>query len=269
MFGKRLAMLIITVVSLMAVTCVPANALTLNVNGNYLDCYAENGISYTSVRRFAELYGGYDVEWDQGSKVANISGNGLDLDVYLGRYYSVANDRVLMRDGINTSRDGRVYAPVTVLAEAVGARAVWEPSTDSVVVSGGGAALTHGTSYYNSEDLYWLSRIIQAESGGESFMGKCAVGNVVLNRVADPQYPSTVKGVIFDTKYGVQFTPSANGTIYNTPSEESVLAAKACLDGFSRSDKILYFLNPRIAQSNWIVNNKKYMFTIGNHDFYA
>ena len=129
--------------------------------------------------------------------------------------------------------------------------------------------LANGADHYNSNDLYWLSRIIHAESGGESFIGKCAVGNVVLNRVASSQFPGNIKDVIFDKKYGVQFTPAANGTIYNTPSEESVLAAKACLEGFSKSNSILYFLNPRIAENYWIINNRKYMFTIGNHDFYA
>lgn len=269
MFGKRIIVCTVICLIMLGIVAVPANALTLDVNGNYLDCYADNGITYTSVRAFAELYDGYEVSWNQRSRVASVTGNGLDLAVYLNKYYSTANQRVLMRNGLNSNVSGRVYAPVTVLAKAVGADVVWDGKNDLVRVTGGGRAIADGTSYYNSEDLYWLSRIIQAESGGESFMGKCAVGNVVLNRVADPQYPSTVKGVVFDTKYGVQFTPAANGTIYNTPSDESVLAAKACLDGFTRSDRILYFLNPRTAESNWIVNNRKYMFTIGNHDFYA
>lgn len=268
MFKKRIAAAIVFVVILL-ISAIPSYALTLNVNGTSLDCYAQNGITYTSVRSFAELYEGYSVDWDQGMQRAEINGKGLELDIYLNKYYSVANERCLMRDGLNSSRQGRVYAPVTVLAEALGADVVWNSKTDTVTVSGGGQALSSGTSYYNSDDLYWLARIIQAESGAESFIGKCAVGNVVLNRVASPSYPSTVKDVIFDKNHGVQFTPAANGTIYNTPSEESILAAKACLDGFTKSNSILYFLNPRIAENNWIINNRKYVFTIGNHDFYA
>lgn len=269
MFTKGLIKYLTTFLILTCFLSLPANALTLEVNGTRLDCYAQNGITYTSVRSFAGLYDGFDVSWDGVQRSARVEGRGLVLDVYLDRHYSVANSRALMRDGKNSNINGRVYAPVTVLAKAFGATAVWNAKSDTVTVTGGYNILADGTSYYNSEDLYWLSRIIQAESGAESFMGKCAVGNVVLNRVASPQYPSTVKEVIFDTKYGVQFTPISNGTIYNTPSKESILAAKACLDGFTKSNKILYFLNPRTAESNWIVNNRKYVFTIGNHDFYA
>lgn len=49
-------------------------------------------------------------------------------------------------------------------------------------------------------DLYWLSRIISAESRGESLKGQIAVGNVVLNRVEEDDFPDTIPAVIFDRK---------------------------------------------------------------------
>ncbi len=121
---------------------------------------------------------------------------------------------------------------------------------------------------YDYEDLYWLSRIISAEAKGESFTGQIGVGTVVLNRVKSKQFPNTVKGVVFDKKYGTQFTPVANGSIYDTPSASAVVAAKMCLDGYTLSGSVLYFLNPRIATSSWIQQNRKYAFRVGNHDFY-
>ncbi len=123
-------------------------------------------------------------------------------------------------------------------------------------------------SAYDYEDLYWLSRIISAEAKGESFTGQIGVGTVVLNRVKSKQFPNTVKGVVFDKKYGTQFTPVANGTIYNTPTQSAVVAAKMCLDGYTLSNSVLYFLNPSIATSSWIQNNRKYAFRVGNHEFY-
>ena len=57
------------------------------------------------------------------------------------------------------------------------------------------------------------------------------MGNVVLNRVASKQFPNTIYDVIFDTKYAVQFEPTANGTVYNTPSKDSISAAKRVLAG--------------------------------------
>ena len=123
-------------------------------------------------------------------------------------------------------------------------------------------------SAYDYEDLYWLSRIISAEAKGEGFTGQIGVGTVVLNRVRSSQFPNTVKGVVFDKKYGTQFTPVANGTIYQTPTQSAVIAAKMCLDGYTLSNSVLYFLNPSIATSSWIQNNRKYAFRVGNHEFY-
>lgn len=264
---KKIIIPIICVIMILTM-CLPSFAQTLSVNGTSLDCYNENGITYVSVREFAELYGKYDIVWDNANKIVRIDGAGLDADVYQGSSYTLANGRVLVRDGINRNKNGKVYAPVTVLAEAVSAEVEWNPKTRHVTVSGGGQALKHGDEYYNSDDLYWLSRIISAESKGEPFLGKCAVGNVVLNRVESSQFPSMIKDVIFDTKYGVQFSPISDGSIYNTPTAESVMAAKAVLDGFVKADGALYFLNPRIATNSWIIKNRIFAIRIANHDFY-
>ena len=114
-----------------------------------------------------------------------------------------------------------------------------------------------------------MSRIIYAEAGAEPFLGQLAVGNVVLNRTRSEKFPDTIYGVIFDRKYGVQFTPTENGRIYCVPSEESILAAKACLEGYTVSDRILYFIYEEIATSFWVPNNCTFVMGIGCHDFYS
>lgn len=129
-------------------------------------------------------------------------------------------------------------------------------------------SMVKADSAYDYEDLYWLSRIISAEAKGESFTGQIGVGSVVLNRVKSKEFPNTVKGVVFDTKYGTQFTPVSNGSIYQTPTQSAVVAAKMCLDGYTLSGSVLYFVNPSIASSSWIQNNRKYAFRVGNHEFY-
>lgn len=121
---------------------------------------------------------------------------------------------------------------------------------------------------YN-DAVYWLSRIIEAEAGGEPFKGKVAVAEVILNRVKSDEFPDTIWAVIFDDEFGIQFEPVANGTIYNTPSDESIKAAKTALSGSNYVGNCLYFLNPTIAESNWITKNRDYYTTIANHEFYA
>ena len=55
-------------------------------------------------------------------------------------------------------------------------------------------------SFYGARDVYWLSHIINAEAGNQPMDGQIAVGNVVLNRVADERFPNSVKEVVFDVR---------------------------------------------------------------------
>ena len=144
----------------------------------------------------------------------------------------------------------------------------WDADKSAVMLEKCGEMLQDGDSYYNSGDLYWLSRIIHSESCGEPLEGQIAVGNVVLNRVRSSDYPDNIHDVIFDENYGTQFEPAANGTIDCEPSDKSVAAAKICLEGGSTAEDSIYFLNPDIAESLWIVENRTFVMKIGNHSFY-
>ena len=121
---------------------------------------------------------------------------------------------------------------------------------------------------HSADDLYWLSRIISAESRGENMTGQIAVGNVVLNRVAAKEFPNTIPAVIFDRKHDVQFTPVSNGTVYLPPTAKSVEAAKRVLNGENTAGKALYFYAPALSQGTWINANRAYLKTIGCHRFY-
>lgn len=129
--------------------------------------------------------------------------------------------------------------------------------------------LSRSTSTTAATNLYWLSRIIHAEAEAEPYAGKVAVGNVVINRVNSGTFANTIKGVIFEYSQGLpQFSPVADGTIYNTPSAASVQAAKDALAGQRPVGAAQFFFNPDKASGGWIVNNKTFVKTIGNHDFY-
>lgn len=81
---------------------------------------------------------------------------------------------------------------------------------------------------YSEEDLYWLSRVINAEAGSEwladSFQQD--VGSVVLNRTKDDRYPNTIKDVIFQKG---QYECVQNGRIFDEPSAKSVANAEKIL----------------------------------------
>ena len=145
------------------------------------------------------------------------------------------------------------------------------PQTQSVLFGSTAAATTaaRGTNSASSTDLYWLSRIINAEAEAEPYSGKVAVGNVILNRVKSSSFPNTVKGVIFEYYKNIpQFSPVADGTIYNNPNSDSIKAAKAALAGTNYAGSATYFFNPDKSEGTWIVANKTYVKRIGNHVFY-
>ena len=84
--------------------------------------------------------------------------------------------------------------------------------------------------------------------------------------MADPRFPGTVKDVIFQSN---QFTPVRNGSIYRNPSNESVIAAKLCLEGANTVGSSLYFVNPRVSPNSWASRNRPHVATIGAHAFFA
>ena len=232
--------------------------------------YLIDGITYIPLRAFCDSLGsGFDISWNGISHTAAAVSDDLSLKAQQDAYYITANERCFYTVGRVLNIEGRIYIPIRPMAKAFCLDLEWNGETRSVYLSTTGKRLQSAAEVYPAEDIYWLSRIINAEAGSEPFLGKIAVGNVVLNRVRSGQYPNTVKGVVFDKKHGVQFSPVSNGTIYNSPNYDSIIAARICLEGYSLSDRILFFLNPRIATNFWIVGNCRYEFTVGNHQFYS
>lgn len=255
--------------ALTAALSLPTAALGLNVDGRDRTTEAKatliNGTTYVSLRSVAAMLD-HDalVEWKGGT--ATVSSYGLSLSARPGDLYIQANGRCLYaKDGVRLI-NGVTMVPIRVLAEAMGGSVDWDNTAKTARLTTGNGVPTPAD--YNQEDLYWLSRIISAESRGESLLGKIAVGTVVINRVDSKEFPNTIKGVIFDDRWGGQFEPVRNGTIYDTPTEESVIAAKLCLEGARAAGKSLYFLAPSLTQNHWIMENRTYVTTIGCHWFY-
>ena len=223
------------------------------------------GVDYIPLRAAANAIGA-SYSYDSSTRTARLSLSGLTLFATDGNYAVMANDRPLfaMTPSVIMS-DGRMYIPAATLAKALG---LVYSSTSEIRLTGRVRPLLAASRYYREDEVFWLARIIHAESSGEPLIGKIAVGNVVLGRVRSSYYPNTIYGVIFDRKYGVQFSPVANGTIYNNPSYASVLAAKICLEGFDLAEGSLFFLRPELSSSSWIPDSREYVFTVGKHDFY-
>ena len=224
--------------------------------------------TYVPLRKFCNAMGACDVSWNGATNTATVTTDSLTLSATTGAVYITANGRYFYTVDPIRNLDGSLWVPIRPMAKAYGLGLEWDGTAREVRLTSTGARLISGSNFYKSDEVLWLARIIQAEAGGEPFLGKIAVGNVVLNRVRSPLYPNTIWGVIFDRQYGTQFSPVSYGTIYNTPSSASVIAAKICLEGYSISTEALFFMNPRISTSTWISDNRPFLFSIGKHDFY-
>ena len=238
----------------------------LSVDGRLL-----NSTTYLPLRSFFESFApGAKLTYYASARTAELTGEGLTVSARDGSNILYANGRCLYSDmPIRILSDGTMYVPIRMLAKVLSLGVKWNESSRSVTLTGKPVPLESGTTYYSTEDLYWLSRIISSEARGEPFIGQVAVGNVVLNRKAHKSYPSTVKEVVFDRQGGVvQFSPVADGSIWQTPHAVSVTAAKVCLEGYTVSDRILFFYAPSMVSSTWIERNRPYAFTIAGHRFF-
>ena len=202
-----------------------------------------------------------------GGKVS-VQTRGITVSAEDGGYYVEANGRCFYTDVSCRYINGTLYVPIRAAARAYDAKVVWNDASRSVTISDRGGVCAAADEVYWDGAVLWLSRIIYAESRGEPLLGKIAVGNVVMNRVDSKLFPNTIYSVIFDKKYGVQFTPAATGAIYNNANAECIRAAKMVLEGTSVNDGVLYFMSPKIATNSWISKNRTFAFAIGNHYFY-
>lgn len=287
--------------ALTAALAIPAQAKEapqlLTWNGSAIAAVREGDTICASFRALCEA-AGYQVDWVHGQAIA---AGALRLTAVPGQRVLQAGEETLPLPVAVSLRDSRTMVPVRALAKALGLEVRYDPKTCTATIlspdqpSGGtqkpeqqpeqtpsvpsapsapsippaSSEPSDPSASYDENDVYWLARIIEAEAGGESGEGKLAVANVVLNRVASGSYPDTIYDVIFDTKYGTQFEPTSNGAIYNTPSEESIEAAKRALSGENNIGGALYFYNPSLVDAVWIRTNCTYIQTIGCHNFYA
>jgi N-acetylmuramoyl-L-alanine amidase len=116
---------------------------------------------------------------------------------------------------------------------------------------------------YSSNDVMVLAKMIHGEARGEPYVGKVAVGAVILNRVEDKKFPASVHGVCFQPG---AFDAVSDGQYYMEPDDDAIKAAKSALNGWDPTYGALYYWNPATATSKWIWS-RKVITQIGKHIF--
>lgn len=119
------------------------------------------------------------------------------------------------------------------------------------------------SSNMQSKDVELLSRLVHAEAKGEPYTGMVAVAAVVLNRVRDSRFPSTIAGVVYQPG---AFTPVSNGQINAAAGDTSIRAARDALNGWDPTNGCIYFWNPATATSKWVWS-RPIVIRLGKHVF--
>lgn len=126
-----------------------------------------------------------------------------------------------------------------------------------------GVAATRKKVTRSSGDVELLARIIHAEAGAEPYLGKVAVGAVIMNRVQSPKFPKSIAGVIYQPH---AFESVSNGIYTRPASAASRKAARAAISGWDPSGGALYFFNPGKTNNAWIWA-RRIINRIGKHVF--
>ncbi len=186
--------------------------------------------------------------------------------------------------GAAFAREGVTYAPLVPLLDALGGwETTWDPSSRTasaetalfdldvpvgrshVLADGFPFSLSAGTLVWGGRTYVPLRSVANLLGAQVDFAGWDSPVEV---RTASDIFPDTIKEVIFDRKDAVQFEPVSNGTIYDEPTAQSVLAAQLVLGGTSVAGDCLYFFNPEFSRGTWIRENRTWFSQIGCHLFY-
>ncbi len=122
------------------------------------------------------------------------------------------------------------------------------------------AAQAAQTAAISAEELKLLANIIYCEAGSESYVGKVAVGNVIMNRVKSASQPNTITEVVYAKG---QFSPVRNGSLQRALSSDK--ADTAC---YQAAIEALAGAQPVGGKLFFRRNNGRSGQVIGHHVFY-
>ena len=122
---------------------------------------------------------------------------------------------------------------------------------------------------FSDQDYEVLKRIVEAEAGGCDMKGRILVANVILNRVRDGEFPSTITDVVYQRS---QFSPVSDGRLNScSVSEKTVEAVNRALSGEDYSQGALFFMNrirSRSSNVSWFDRNLNYLFQHEKHEYF-
>ena len=245
--------------------------IDIEVNGKFIKCaekpFLENGSTYIPLRAFSNAVNA-QIEWNEDTDTAIMIKNGHTFEFCSNNDYCIIDGTKQECHTINYKY--LTFIPVRIISETLNYTVEWDNDYFTVKITAPNVTVPEECCDYSYtyEDILYLGKIAMLESGSNGIDMKIGICNTIINRVNSSLFPNSVKDVIFDTNYGVQFPPAHTDRINNTPSTECIIAAKCALNNVNIVGNSLYFISTKAAPSSWAHKNRTYYTTIGNTNFY-
>lgn len=115
---------------------------------------------------------------------------------------------------------------------------------------------------WTREESLVLQKLAYAEAGNQGVEGMAMVIDVVMNRVASPKFPNSIKEVVYQPG---QFTVISNGMYDRAePNQQTAEALQIVLNGRVDTQGALYFATPSVK---W--TKLKFLYQYKNMCFYT
>ena len=277
MFKKVITLLII-IATLLSINVFAVDSyggydipVDIDINGDFIKCVQKpiliEGTTYIPLRAFSDSIGGI-VTWDESKNAATMEKDGHTFIFYPDKEYCIIDGEQKKHPSIMYK--DLTFIPVRAVSETLGFDVSWDDFnlTVKIVADNVNVSEVCKDKSYTYEDILYLGKIIQIECGYSPFEVKLGVAGTIVNRMKSSAFPNTIKEVIFDTKYGVQFPPAHTDMINRTPTKESITAGKCALNGVNIVGNSLYFIETRNAGSSWAHKNRPHYTNIGSMSFY-
>ena len=233
-----------------------------NVKGYVKAEYIKTGLSEKELNQYGTLVATVTTDGLNVRKKASTDSKRVDV-VYLGESYpvlkqkenwvkiDVKDDHVkgyVKNEFINLEMS---FSEAISIEEELALKKAQEETKSTTSISSVGskpATVKGANTNSTSDEVKLLACLVHAEAGNQSYEGKLAVANVVLNRVKSSKYPNSIQKVIYQRgQFSVAFSGSLQKQLnhygnYTSSSQKlSIQAAKDALAGNNNIGNRLYF----------------------------
>ncbi|MCK5763446.1 MAG: copper amine oxidase N-terminal domain-containing protein, partial [Clostridiales bacterium] len=177
---KKSISLVVIFIMVLSASCVFAevdDSVSVRVNDELIEStdknYIVNDRVFVLARDVAESLGAI-VEWQNATREVTIRLDNQIITFNIDSFTADVDGEIKVMDAMPFLKNERTYVPVRFLSENLGFSVQWDGINRTVdicsnenLVSRSNLDVQHS---YTKEDLLWLSRIVQVETGGSTIV---------------------------------------------------------------------------------------------------